>query len=334
MNNGVMKNGLCFIGSDGLFSLTALQTLLARQIHIHHIILAGYAPATTPDRSLPISTPAALADVMAKNNMAEDDIVEKTAPTIPALAAQHRIPIHYAGHDIQHFDSWPDVPSFIHHGRPELLFVACFPFRLPAAIRRWPAQLAINLHPSLLPAYRGPNPIFWQLRNGERHTGISLHLLTESLDAGPILFQKRVSLPQGASPDELDTLLVQQGTEALCDLISAQTLQPHEQDPQTATYQPLPTLADYELDTRWSAQRAYNFMRGTRNPFGRYPILLDGQRHYLHTALSFDENRSLSSSYTRDISLPDSQQTVQNRFQTHEELSIQFSPGVLRAKPV
>lgn len=327
-----MKDGLCFIGSGGLFSLTALQTLLARQIHIHHIILAGYAPATSPGRNLPVSTPPSVADILA------DTMAYQTTPTIPALAAQHRIPIHYAGHDTRHFDRWPDVPNFAPHGRPEFLFVACFPLRLPEALLRWPTRMAINLHPSLLPAYRGPNPIFWQLRNGERGTGISLHRLTDALDAGPILFQQRVDLPQGASADELDTLLAQQGTEALCDLLSAQTLQPHEQDPQRATYQPLPRPEDYVLDKRWSAERAYNFMRGTRNPFGRYSILLDGQWHHLLSALRFDENRSLGTSYTRNIShpdaQPDSQQTAQNNFLRHEALSIQFSPGVLRAKPV
>jgi methionyl-tRNA formyltransferase len=302
-----MNSGLCFIGSNGLFSLSALQTLLARQIHIHHIILSGYAPATPPSRGLSISSPATTADTT----------------TIPALAARYRIPIHYAGHDIQHFASWPDFP---HHCRPEFLFVACFPFRLPAALLQWPTQWAINLHPSLLPAYRGPNPVFWQLRNGESHTGISLHLLSEALDAGPVLAQKRVGFPQGASADELDTLLAQQGTEALCenlcDAIPAQTLNAREQDPHTATYQPLPTPEDYVLDNHWSAERAYNFMRGTHRPAGGYPVLLDGQWQWLHTALSFDGTQSLGTHLTRHLSQQD------------EALAIQFSPGVLRAKPV
>jgi methionyl-tRNA formyltransferase len=310
-----MNSGLCFIGSNGLFSLTALQTLLARHIPIHHIILAGYAPATPPSRGLSIAPPATTADM----------------PTIPALAARHRIPIHYAGHDIQHFARWPDFP---HHCRPEYLFVACFPFRLPDALLQWPTRMAINLHPSLLPAYRGPSPVFWQLRNGERRTGISLHLLTEALDAGPILLQKQLSFPPGATPGELDMLLALQGTEvlcdnlcdnlcdALCDTILTQTLKPREQDPQTARYQPLPTPEDYVLDNRWSAERAYNFMRGTHSPADGYPILVDGQWHRLHTALSFDGTQSLGTRLGRHLS------------QQGEALAIQFSPGVLRAKPV
>lgn len=307
-----MNNGLCFIGSNGLFSLSALQTLLARHIPIHHIILAGYAPATPPSRGLSVFSLATTAD---------------GPPTVAALAAQHCIPIQYAGHDIRHFASWPDFP---HLCPPAYLFVACFPFRLPATLLQWPTRMAINLHPSLLPAYRGPNPVFWQLRNDERHTGISLHLLTEALDAGPILLQKRVSFPPGATPDELDALLAQQGTEVfcdalcnnLCDAISTQTLKPHEQDPQTATYQPMPTPEDFVLDNRWSAEHAYNFMRGTHRPAGGYPVLLDGQWQRLHTALSFDGTQSLSTHLARHLS------------QQGEALAIQFSPGVLRAKPV
>jgi len=47
----------------------------------------------------------------------------------------------------------------------------------------------INLHPSLLPKYRGPSPEFWALKNGEKHIGITLHWINEGIDTGNILYQ-------------------------------------------------------------------------------------------------------------------------------------------------
>lgn len=294
-----MKNSLCFVGSTGQFSLVALQTLLAQQIHISQIILAGYAPATRAHKQLPVSPP----------------ILSIDTSTIPALASRHHIPIRYAGDDINNFTSWENFP---HDAPPDFLFVACFPNRLPTALRQWPREWAINLHPSLLPAYRGPDPLFWQLQHGETQTGFSLHLLAEALDAGPILLQKSVHLPQGASRGELDTLLAQQGTEALCTLLSTPSLNPHEQDHRIASYHPSPQSEDYVLNTHWSAEHAFNFICGTHLPANGYPILIDDKRHYIASAVSFEPQQKLGKKCARH----------------NHEILIQFSPGVLHAKPV
>ena len=56
------------------------------------------------------------------------------------------------------------------------------------------AKYAINLHPSLLPQYRGPTPCFWVLRNNEPYTGITAHFLTEQADEGDIVLQEQVAI--------------------------------------------------------------------------------------------------------------------------------------------
>ncbi len=314
------KPRLCFIGSNGPFSLAALQALLARPITVSQIILAGYPPAAQPTRHLPIAAPQA---------------TENTPVTIPALAEHHHIPIHYThrdlqtlssqhstqpGDNIQDFVRWQ---NFAHHTPPDVLLVACFPYRLSAALRDWPTRLAINLHPSLLPAYRGPDPVFWQLQRDEKQTGISLHVVSEALDSGPILLQKSIAYPQGATRRALDKLLAREGSEALCDWLAAHPRPSNiwhsrEQDPQIAHYQPLPKPDDYVLKTHWSAQHAYNFMRGTPRPTGGYPIQLDDAWQHLHSALTVDVSQSLASAFIRDS----------------QQLLIRFSPGVLYAKPV
>lgn len=56
------------------------------------------------------------------------------------------------------------------------------------------ANYAFNIHPSLLPAYRGASPIFWALRNGETATGVTIHFLTSKVDEGDILFQQSIEI--------------------------------------------------------------------------------------------------------------------------------------------
>lgn len=295
-----MKDTLCFVGSNSRFSLIALQTLLAHKITLSHIILAGYGPAEQSINSLPVSPPFSS---------------KQTEPTIYALADQHHIPIRYAGSDLKHFAHWENFP---HDVQPDFLFVACFASRLPSDLRQWPLRAAINLHPSLLPAYRGPDPLFWQLRFGETNTGISLHLVTEALDAGPILLQKSVRFPQGASRDELDALMAQQGTEAFCAWLSTPTLKTIEQDADSASYHSLPQMKDYALNTDWSAEHAYNFIRGTDTPLDGYPIVVSGQQHHIASAMGFEAHQSLDNDIVHHAN----------------HIAIQFSPGVLHAKAV
>ena len=308
-----MKHTLCFVGSNGLFSLTALQTLLEQRINVCQIILAGYAPAPLPSKALLCKTSPS--GKLSNSPFTVLPPAETHATSIPILAAQHHIPIHYVGNDINNFAAWETFP---HNKPPEFLFIACFPFRLSAALREWPSKKAINLHPSLLPAYRGHNPIFWQLQNGEPQTGTRFHLLVDAFDTGQVILQKPICFPQGATRNELDSLLAHQGTMAFCELISAPRLNPREQDLSTASHHPLSQAKDYTLLTDWAAERAYNFIRGTHTPIDGYPILLNGQQRHILSALSYEPERLLGKAF-----LP-----------SGADILIQFSPGVLRAKPV
>src|SRR5262249_42819339 len=71
----------------------------------------------------------------------------------------------------------------------DLILVQMFPRRLPASVLAIPRLGCVNVHPSLLPRYRGPNPVSWQLYNGETEIGITCHRMDASFDTGPILLQ-------------------------------------------------------------------------------------------------------------------------------------------------
>jgi methionyl-tRNA formyltransferase len=132
----------------------------------------------------------------------------------------------------------------------ELVVCSCFPWRISAALLSVPRHGWWNLHPSLLPAYRGPDPLYWQQQAKETATGITLHQMDEGLDTGPILGAATVSLPLAHLREAEQILAVEGGqlvVKALEQLMAGQLiLQP--QDEAGASYQPLPNR---EGQTRW-----------------------------------------------------------------------------------
>ncbi len=148
---------------------------------------------------------------------------------------------------------------------PDALVVACFPWRLPAAVRSLAPLGGINVHPSLLPALRGPEPVFWALRRGDRRTGVTLHVLDVGFDTGPILAQEAVDIPSGIRAPDLEAQLAELGASmlvpALQDL-AAGRVTPRDQDHSRETRAPIPTGADWLVPTNLPAGWAYGFIRG------------------------------------------------------------------------
>ncbi|MFZ5823911.1 MAG: methionyl-tRNA formyltransferase [Bacillota bacterium] len=150
--------------------------------------------------------------------------------------------------------------------RPDVLVVASCPYILkPHALAA--AGVAINVHPSLLPKYRGPNPLFWVLRNAEPTTGVTLHLMTAGVDSGPVLWQEPVPVTPGESGEELLTRTLQVVEQHTGDVIRrylAGGLEPVPQQEAEATHQGNPTWQDVQVDLNWSCRRIYAFVRGVR----------------------------------------------------------------------
>ena len=86
---------------------------------------------------------------------------------------------------------------------PDLALCAGFPWKLPAEALEVPRLGVINFHPSLLPRYRGPIPVGWAIRNGDREVGVTFHRMSADLDTGPILAQATLALGDEWSWDEL-----------------------------------------------------------------------------------------------------------------------------------
>ena len=103
-------------------------------------------------------------------------------------------------------ESAPDVvAAFLRRHRVDVL-VACTCPLLPASIIEAPRAASVNVHPSLLPAWRGGAPGFWQLVRGEPRSGVTVHLIDEGIDTGPILAQRAFALRDGMTRREFEDL--------------------------------------------------------------------------------------------------------------------------------
>ena len=179
----------------------------------------------------------------------------------------------------------PDTLSTLATLAADVAVVACFTRRIPPAALAVPRLGFLNLHPSLLPAYRGPQPLFWQLRDGAM-TGATVHYMDDGLDTGDIAAQMSVPLPDGISGPEAERALALAGLGLLrgvLDELARGVATRWPQGPGVST-QRAPTGADFALSTLWSARRAFNFMRGTADWGQPYRVEVNGRTEWLAAA--------------------------------------------------
>lgn len=228
------------------------------------------------------------------------------------LAWQQGLPV-YGVRTVRHHDVATLVRSFA----PDLVCVACFPWRIPPSLLTIPTFGFVNLHPSLLPAYRGPAPLFWQLRDGLRVSGVTAHWMDAEFDTGDIVGQQMLCLPEGASGPTIDIAYAELGATLIHSLLTdlAAGIIPRQPQPSGGTQHPWPQTADFTLDPMWSAQHAFNFMRGTAEWQQSYRVLHGDRPTAVNVALSYDATRLLPQPVLRQ----------------DDQIAIQFTPGVLYA---
>lgn len=149
--------------------------------------------------------------------------------------------------------------------KPDLCIVAAFGVIIPQEALNIPPLGMINFHPSLLPHYRGPDPIAAPIVAGDDKTGITIIQVTEKMDAGGILVQKEVPLKGKETAPELSKKLARLGSEMLADLvpkiISSDVL-PVPQNEKEATYTEMKNKDDGRID--WAKDTALKIERISR----------------------------------------------------------------------
>ena len=145
----------------------------------------------------------------------------------------------------------------------------------------------VNVHASLLPAYRGSSPIQWALINGEKVTGVTIMQTNIGLDTGDILLQRSLEIDSDDTCGTLFHKLGELGAEALLEyldmLSSGKEITPVRQDEKRASYFPMLKKADGKIDFNKSAAAVCDLLRGVTPWPGAY-FMRGGKTVKLHSA--------------------------------------------------
>lgn len=268
---------IVFFGMDGPFSAPPLAALLEAGMSVCALVVpcpAGLAPRL-PVRLLP--PPARHTG---------------TLPILQAPATHNAIGLaRQAGLPVLEVAGLADarVRAALAALRPDLICVACFPHLLPPSLCALPRHGAFNLHPSLLPAYRGPAPLFWVFHDGLERAGVTVHLMERRADSGAIVAQTPVALPDGVGYSQAERICAEVGGRLLVEAVRAAVagqLASRPQPAEGASPAPYPGEADFVITPAWSPRRACNFLRGMaewgrpvvqalgEEPIARWPDLL------------------------------------------------------------
>lgn len=147
----------------------------------------------------------------------------------------------------------------------DALVVVASAFYIPTWLRELPRFGAVNLHPSLLPALRGPAPINWAVINGLAETGVTTMLLADEMDAGDVLLQRAVAVDARETAGSLAAKLAASGAELMLETLrglEAGTVTPTPQNHALATHAPKITAEIRTVDWSRPADELDRLVRG------------------------------------------------------------------------
>jgi methionyl-tRNA formyltransferase len=148
---------------------------------------------------------------------------------------------------------------------PDLVVVAAFGQILPQAIIFTPPEGCINIHPSLLPKYRGAAPINWAIINGEKKTGVTIMKMDEGMDSGDILLQEETVIAENENFGELHDRLAKMGAILLLktlSLLPEGRVHPKKQNHSLATFAPLLDKETGLIDWKNDCQKIARLIKG------------------------------------------------------------------------
>ncbi len=173
----------------------------------------------------------------------------------------------------------PDFLKTLQAEAPDYLVLTDYGKILPSRVLEIPRKLALNLHPSLLPRYRGAAPVERALMAGEREIGLSILVMVPRVDAGPVLLQDRMPVPEEATKGDLLPEIARRGTDLLLRAVAAYErgeIRPQPQPEEGATYAPKIRPEETWLDLRRPARELARQVRAL-SPRPGVRLLLDGQ---------------------------------------------------------
>ena len=171
--------------------------------------------------------------------------------------------------------------------QPDVVAVVAYGRILPQKVLDIPTKGCINIHASLLPAYRGSAPYQWAVLNGEKVTGVSAMYLCREMDAGDIIDAVQTPIePNETAGELLDRLAVlgAQLLEKTLDAMAAGEVQRTRQDEALVTYAPMLDKSICPIDWTKAAQQVHDHVRGL-SPWPVATAEIAGTRFKIHSTV-------------------------------------------------
>ena len=189
-----------------------------------------------------------------------------TKPAVKIIAEKHGIPILQA-------EKMADAKDKIQNINPDVILVAAFGKILPKEILEIPKHGALNLHPSLLPRWRGASPIQHTILSGDTETGATIILMDDKIDHGPIVAAKKYEGDLSTiSYKDLEKELAELGAKLMIETVPkwvSGKIKPEPQEEDLATYTNVLRKEDGRIIWKnWAKEierqiRAFSFWPGT-----------------------------------------------------------------------
>ncbi|SDF24719.1 methionyl-tRNA formyltransferase [Methanolobus vulcani] len=160
---------------------------------------------------------------------------------------------------------------YLNQNKLDFIIVCGYKYIIPPTIFNTPKYGTVNIHPSLLPQYRGQHVINWAIINGEQETGITLHLMDENLDTGDILLQTKVPILFDDTAKDLHDRLYQKASELLTTFFTRfndeGSISPKIQDSSQATFFKPRKPCDGHIEWDKEGEQIYNLVRAISKPW-------------------------------------------------------------------
>ncbi|MBN1892110.1 MAG: methionyl-tRNA formyltransferase [Clostridiales bacterium] len=192
-----------------------------------------------------------------------------------------------------------EVADRIRTMNPDLIVTAAYGKILPPCVLSIPKKGCLNVHGSLLPRYRGAAPIQWAIMNGERKTGITIMLMDEGMDTGPLLTHAECPIDMNEDAISLTERLANLGAELLTDTIPgylAGEILPISQNDARASYAPPITRDQGLIDWTKPSEVIHNQIRALAEWPGAYSTYL-GKRIKIYCSEIPENGEELVANY-------------------------------------
>ncbi len=276
-----------FFGMQGNFSVPSLQALLASDIEVCAIVV--------PITPIPgLKQPAIQRQEQLHGRRAALPLAS-LHPSIIEIAQKQQIPL-WQVRRLSDATTYSTLAAY----QPDSICIACFSQRIPRSIIELPRLGCLNVHPSLLPAKRGPVPLFWTFRYGDQATGVTIHFLDAQMDTGDMLAQEKIEVPDGIGYAQLESQCAIKGGSLLATVVHdlyKGNRKGIPQDEEKSSYFSFPTDEDFVIQAEeCDARHIYTFINGVGDWDRPIEIHVDNEIIFTRQCISYsrrDTNSNL-----------------------------------------